>query len=64
MVHTCVDFMVPGIVGIPILMGFAIEKLLLNPAVERKCQAEIDEIIGRTRLPTLDDRKRYITHDV
>lgn len=31
--------------------------LLHYPEVQSKVQKEIDEVVGRGRLPTLDDRK-------
>jgi cytochrome P450 len=30
--------------------------MLLHPEVQVKAQAEIDEVIGRERLPDMDDR--------
>jgi hypothetical protein len=32
--------------------------LVLFPQVQRRAQAELDVVIGRDRLPTLDDRPR------
>lgn len=32
--------------------------MMTHPAVQRKAQAEIDEIIGTDRLPNVDDRDR------
>jgi cytochrome P450 len=32
--------------------------MLLNPDAQRRAQAEIDEVIGHERLPTLADRAR------
>ena len=30
--------------------------MMANPAIQEKAQAQIDAIVGRTRLPTADDR--------
>ena len=32
--------------------------LALFPQVQRRAQAELDVVVGRDRLPTLDDRQR------
>ena len=32
--------------------------LVLYPGVQRRAQAELDVVIGRDRLPTIDDRPR------
>jgi cytochrome P450 len=32
--------------------------LVLFPQVQRRAQAELDAVIGRDRLPTLDDKPR------
>lgn len=30
--------------------------MVANPGVQEKAQAQIDAVVGRTRLPTIDDR--------
>ena len=30
--------------------------MVLNPAVQEKAQAQIDDVVGKDRLPTMDDR--------
>lgn len=32
--------------------------MVLYPDIQRKAQAELDEVIGRDRLPTMDDERR------
>ena len=32
--------------------------MTLHPDVQEKAQAELDSVVGRGRLPTLDDRER------
>lgn len=39
-------------------LSFAFLYLLLHPEVQRKAQKEMDTVIGRGRLPSLDDRAR------
>ncbi|KAK5640840.1 hypothetical protein RI129_009387 [Pyrocoelia pectoralis] len=40
------------------MLGFAFLYMLLHPDVQAKVQEEIDRVVGRERLPTLDDRPR------
>ncbi|KAK7793940.1 hypothetical protein R5R35_007703 [Gryllus longicercus] len=37
-------------------LSFAVRALLHHPEVLRRCQKELDEVVGQCRLPTLDDR--------
>jgi cytochrome P450 len=39
-------------------LNFALVYLLNYPEVQTKMQQELDNIVGRDHLPTLDDRKR------
>ncbi|CAG0903790.1 unnamed protein product, partial [Darwinula stevensoni] len=38
---------------------WAILLLALNPDVQKRAQEEIDSVIGRDRVPSYDDKKRY-----
>lgn len=35
----------------------AIAVLVMNPGIQKRAQAEIDTVIGRDRIPTLNDRE-------
>lgn len=37
--------------------------MLINPEVQRKAQAEIDQVVGSSRLPTFDDRDDLVYLD-
>ncbi|KAK7793941.1 hypothetical protein R5R35_011867 [Gryllus longicercus] len=37
-------------------LTFAVRALLYHPEVQRRSQEELDRVVGRDRLPTLDDR--------
>ncbi|KAA1476009.1 cytochrome P450 [Dentipellis sp. KUC8613] len=37
-------------------LHFAVHGLVLNPHVQKRAQEEIDRVVGRDRLPSLDDR--------
>ncbi|XP_055697775.1 probable cytochrome P450 304a1 [Phlebotomus papatasi] len=52
----CVDFFFPALTAVPVTIGFLIQRLLLQPEILIKMQKEIDEVVGRGRLPELDDR--------
>lgn len=49
--------MFPAITAVPGALIFTIQHMLHNPEIQEKMQKEIDEVVGRGRLPTLDDRK-------
>ncbi|XP_036324622.1 probable cytochrome P450 304a1 [Rhagoletis pomonella] len=52
-----VDFAFPAFTAIGVQMTFLIQHLMLNPEAMKRIQSEIDEVVGRCRLPTLEDRK-------
>jgi len=39
-------------------LGFAMLYMLLNPDVQRRAQDELDNVVGRSRQPCLQDRPR------
>lgn len=39
------------------------QRLILEPDVQKKIQNEIDDVVGQGRLPTLDDRIKYKVFD-
>ncbi|XP_046680938.1 probable cytochrome P450 304a1 isoform X3 [Homalodisca vitripennis] len=57
MVMTFWDLLFPTSMATTATLGFAIEFLLLYPQVQVRVHQEIDSVVGRSRLPTLDDRK-------
>lgn len=38
------------------VLTFAVRSLFHHPEIQTRCQKELDEVVGRDRLPTLDDR--------
>ncbi|XP_055619053.1 probable cytochrome P450 304a1 [Toxorhynchites rutilus septentrionalis] len=50
------DLLVPTVSGSAVQLSMLIQRLILNPRVATKVQQELDEVVGRGRLPTLDDR--------
>jgi cytochrome P450 len=51
------DFFVAGADTTSVTLSWAMLYLLHNPDVEKKVQEELDLVVGRSRLPTLADRK-------
>jgi cytochrome P450 len=45
-------------------LSFAMVFLLNYPEVQTKMQQELDAVVGRDRLPTLDDRARSVETSV
>ena len=41
-------------------MAFAILLMTLHPEIMTKVQKELDEVVGRSRLPSVADRSKYI----
>lgn len=56
LIFICIDLMFPASTGLPSTMTFLLQQLCHEPEIQRKIQSEIDEVIGRSRPPTLDDR--------
>ncbi|KAK7864643.1 hypothetical protein R5R35_012415 [Gryllus longicercus] len=52
----CMDLFMAGSETTTKSLGFGFLYLLLYPEVQKKAQAEIDAVVGRNRLPTLNDR--------
>jgi cytochrome P450 len=52
------DFLFPASTTMSSTLNFALAFLLNYPEVQTKMQQELDKVVGRDRLPTLDDRAR------
>ncbi|KAI5729980.1 hypothetical protein M8J76_008667 [Diaphorina citri] len=52
----CMDMFMAGSETTSKSLGFGFLYLLLHPDVQKKAQAEIDRVVGRDRLPSLNDR--------
>lgn len=52
----CVDFLFPSITAMEFQLSFLFKHLLYRPDIVKKIQSEIDEVVGRGRLPELNDR--------
>jgi cytochrome P450 len=52
--------MFPATTTVTTTLNFAMAFLLHNPRVQTKVQQELDAVVGRDRLPTLDDRARSV----
>lgn len=52
----CMDLFMAGSETTSKTLGFCFLYLLLYPEVQKDAQEEIDRVVGRNRLPTLDDR--------
>jgi cytochrome P450 len=52
------DLLFPAATTVSTTLNFALVFLLKYPDVQTKMQQELDKVVGRDRLPTLDDRAR------
>lgn len=56
LIHTVVDLILPSLSAIAPTITFTLSRLILNSDLMEKCQKEIDQVVGHSRLATLDDR--------
>jgi hypothetical protein len=56
LVMICTDFLFPSLSAVETQISFLIRELLHREDVLLKIQAEIDQVVGEGRLPSLDDR--------
>lgn len=54
------DTLFPSAMTVTATLGFTVQLMLHHPEVQEKVQHEIECVIGKSRLPTLDDRKKYV----
>jgi cytochrome P450 len=53
-----VDYLFPASTTVTATLNFAMAFLINYPDVQTKMQKELDDVVGRDRLPTIDDRAR------
>ena len=61
---TGTDLLFPSTTTVSSTLHFALVFLLNYPNVQTKMQQELDNVVGRDRLPTLDDRARSVETSV
>nr|WNK22291.1 cytochrome P450 [Athetis lepigone] len=57
LILTCTDYTFPASSAVQFVLAMLVERLLLQPEVQDKIHEELDRVVGRDRLPTLDDRR-------
>jgi len=61
---TGTELLIPATTTVSSTLHFAMVVLLNYPEVQTKMQQEMDTVVGRDRLPTLDDRARSVETSV
>ncbi|XP_031625482.1 probable cytochrome P450 304a1 [Contarinia nasturtii] len=51
------DLFLPALLANAIQTQFLLQRFYLQPEILKKCQNEIDTVVGNSRLPTLNDRQ-------
>lgn len=51
------DFFLPALIANSLQLQFLLQRFLLQPEILKKCQEEIKNVVGHSRLPTLADRR-------
>ncbi|CAK1545866.1 unnamed protein product [Leptosia nina] len=54
----CTDYTFPAASATEMVLTMIIERMLIQPEIQEKVHEEIDRVVGRDRLPTLDDRDK------
>lgn len=52
------DFFIPALIANTLQLQFLLQRFHLQPEILRRCQEEIKNIVGSSRLPTLNDRQK------
>lgn len=58
----CLDMFVAGSETTTKTLGIAMLYLVRQPETQAQAQAELDDIVGRNRMPVLNDRKKYVSN--
>lgn len=56
-----VDMIFPPLTAPATTLALVYQRLLVHPEWVAKCQRQIDEVVGSGRLPTLDDRTKWVS---
>lgn len=57
----CLDMFIAGSETTNKSIGFLMLHIIRNQEIQAKIQEEIDRVVGRNRLPTLEDRPKYVS---
>lgn len=58
LVMVVADFFMPAFIANALQFQYLLQRLYLQPEIMKKCQDEIEMVVGHGRLPTLDDRQK------
>lgn len=52
------DLFMPSFIANAVQLQFLLQRFHLQPEILKKCQNEIEKVVGHSRLPTLNDRSK------
>lgn len=55
------DFFIPALTAVGAQIALLFQVIIAQPEIQMKIQQEIENLVGSGRLPTLDDRTKYVT---
>jgi len=64
LIHVLIDLFTAGSDTLNSTLNFSILYLAKHPEILERVQEEIDQVIGKSRLPDVEDRKRYYCIDL
>lgn len=50
----------PALIANALQLQFLLQRFHLQPEILKKCQQEIQTVVGHSRLPTLNDRQQLV----
>lgn len=60
LVAICLDFFIAGALTTSYTLDFAVLATVTHPQVQKKLHEEIDKVLKRGQIPTIEDKNKYV----
>jgi len=57
-IMVCLDLFITGFITTASSLEYLVMFMILNPEIQKRCQQEIDDVVGRSRPPSMNDNER------